>query len=117
MPHFSVKSNKLLNTSRQFVYSVQKNTFHRTNIEVAIQRCSQEKDALSKFTAERPCRSVISKTLLCNVIEITLWHGCSAVNLLHIFRTPLLKDTSGWLFLEIVKQRPFRVFWDELLRK
>ena len=23
--------------------------------------------------------------------EITLWHGCAPVNLLHIFRTPLLK--------------------------
>ena len=26
--------------------------------------------------------------------EITLWHRCSPVNLLHIFRTPFLKDTS-----------------------
>ena len=42
----------------------------------------------SKLTGENPCRSVISVTLLCNFIEITLWHGCSPVNLLHIFRTP-----------------------------
>ena len=28
-----------------------------------------------------------------------LWHGCSPVNLLHIFRTPFLKNTSGWLLL------------------
>ena len=27
-------------------------------------------------------------------------HGCSHVNLLHIFRTPFLKNTSGWLFLK-----------------
>ena len=39
----------------------------------------------SKSTAEHPCRSVISIKLLCNVIEITLQHGCSPVNLLHIF--------------------------------
>ena len=41
-----------------------------------------------KFTREHPCQSVISINLLCNFIEITLRHGCSPVNLLHIFRTP-----------------------------
>ena len=34
-----------------------------------------------------------------NFIEIALRHGCSPVNLLHIFRTPFLKNTSGWLLL------------------
>ena len=34
-----------------------------------------------------------------NFIEITLWHGCSPVNLLHNFRTPFTKNTSGWLLL------------------
>ena len=28
--------------------------------------------------------------MLCNFIEIALRHGCSPVNLLHIFRTPFL---------------------------
>ena len=32
-------------------------------------------------------------------IEITLRHGCPPVNLLHISRTPFLKNTSGWLLL------------------
>ena len=32
----------------------------------------------SKFTRKHPCRSVISIKLLCNLIEITLRHGCSA---------------------------------------
>ena len=32
-----------------------------------------------------------------NFIEITLRHGCSPVNLLHNFRTPFLKNTSGRL--------------------
>ena len=36
--------------------------------------------------------------LLCSFIEITLRHGCSPANLLHIFRTPFLKNTFGWLF-------------------
>ena len=44
----------------------------------------------SKFTGEHPCRSVISIKLLWNL---------SPVNLMHIFRTPFLKNTSGWLLL------------------
>ena len=32
-------------------------------------------------------------------IEITLRHGCSPENLLHIFRTPFSRNTSGWLLL------------------
>ena len=50
--------------------------------EAAIQRCSQDK--VFKF------------------IEITLRHGCSPVNLHHIFRTAFLKNTSGRLLVEYV---------------
>ena len=32
-----------------------------------------------------------------NFIEITLWHECSPVNLLHILGTPFTKNTSWWL--------------------
>ena len=53
----------------------------------------------SRFKGECPCRSVILIKLLCNFIEITLQHGCSPINLLHIFRTPFLKNTSEWLLL------------------
>ena len=31
-----------------------------------------------------------------------LGHGCSSVNLLHIFRTPCIKNTSGELFLKML---------------
>ena len=34
-------------------------------------------------------------------IEITLRRGYSPVNLLHIFKTPFVKDTSGGLLLVI----------------
>ena len=34
-----------------------------------------------------------------NFIEITFRHLCSPLDLLHIFRTPFLKNASGWLFL------------------
>ena len=55
----------------------------------------------SKFTGEHPCQSVISIKLHSNVIEITLQHECSPVNLLHIFRIPFLKGTSEWFLLDI----------------
>ena len=50
----------------------------------------------SKFTGEHPCRSAISIKL-----QITLPHGCTPVNLLHISRTPFLKNTSERLILLI----------------
>ena len=53
----------------------------------------------SKFTGEHPRRSVISMKLLCNFIEITLRRGYSPVNVLHIFKTPFYKNTSGGLLL------------------
>ena len=53
----------------------------------------------SKFKGEHPCRSAISIRLQSDIIEITFRHECSPVNLLHIFRTPFLKNTSGWLLL------------------
>ena len=46
----------------------------------------------SKFTGGHPCQSVISIKLL--------RHGCSPVNLLHIFRTPFPRNTFGWLLLQ-----------------
>ena len=52
----------------------------------------------SKFTGEHLCRSVNSIKLHSNFIEIVLRHGCSPVNLLHIFRTLFFKNTSGGCF-------------------
>ena len=51
----------------------------------------------SKSTGEHPCWIAISIKLQSKIIEITIRHGCSPVNLLHIFRTPFLKNTSGRL--------------------
>ena len=39
---------------------------------------------------------------ICNCIEITLQHGCSPVNLLHILRTPFSKNDPGWLHPELL---------------
>ena len=68
----------------------------------------------SRFAGEHPCRSGISIKLQSNLIEITLRHGFSPVNLLHIFRTPLSENTSGWLLLnELTHLRAivFRLSW------
>ena len=54
----------------------------------------------SKFIGEHQCWSVISIKLQSNFIEIALRHGCSPVNLLHIFRTPFPQNTSGGLLLK-----------------
>ena len=50
-------------------------------IESVLEMCS-------KFTRERTCRSVTSTKLQRNFFEITLRHGCSPVNLLHLSRIP-----------------------------
>ena len=46
--------------------------------------------------------SEVFRGILCNFIEIALRHRCSPVNLLHIFRALFLKNTSGWLLLDMV---------------
>ena len=67
---------------------------------VLIKRCYEN---ISKFTEEHSCRSVISIKLLSSFVEIALQHECSPVNLLHVFRTPFYKSTSGWLFLWLLR--------------
>ena len=47
---------------------------------------------------KKRCSEVLMK-LLSNFIEIALRHGCSPVNLLHIFRTPFTKNRFGRLLL------------------
>ena len=54
----------------------------------------------SKFIRKQSCQSAISIKLQTNFIEIALRHRCSPVNLLHIFRTPFSRNTSGWLLLD-----------------
>ena len=64
-----------------------------------------KKDVLkicSKFTGEHPHQSLISIKLQSNIIEITIRHGCSPVNLPHLLRTPFSKNSSGWLLVASV---------------
>ena len=53
--------------------------------------------ATTQFEIFRSSRPAV----LCNFIEITLWHGYSPLNLLHIFKTLFPKNTSGRLLLNI----------------
>ena len=46
---------------------------------------------------------------LYNIIEITLRHGCSPANLLHVFRASLHKNTSGGLLLVIHIKKNFKI--------
>ena len=84
----------------------EKRSFHKRMFysQVALQRCFLRKIAVkiySEFTGEHPCQSAISVKLLCNFFEIILWHGCSPVILLHVFKTYFYKNTSRRLLLSI----------------
>ena len=53
-----------------------------------------------KFTGEIPMPKCDFNKVASNFIEILVRHGCSAVSLLHIFRTLFPKNTSGQLLLK-----------------
>ena len=63
-------------------------------------RCSENMQQIYRIT---PMPKRYFDKVALQLIEITLRHGCSPVNLLHIFRTPFLKNTSGWLLLSFDK--------------
>ena len=64
--------------------------------DVPRKRCSENIQQIYRKSA---MLSVISIKLQISFIEITLRHGCSPLNLLHIFRTPFTKNNSGGCFL------------------
>ena len=51
------------------------------------------------LTREHPWGSVTSIKLQSNFLEVTLRHGCSAVNLMQISRTPVPENSSEGLLL------------------
>ena len=53
---------------------------------------------MKKFKVIRWLEDILTRHIINNV-EITLRHWCSTVMLLHIFRTPFPKNTSGGLLL------------------
>ena len=76
--------------AQRIISASSKNNSKKKNYsKAALQWCSQEKVLHHIYN------------LPCSFIEITLRHGRSPVNLLHIFRTPSYKNTSGELLLII----------------
>ena len=66
---------------------------------VLLKRCSEDIQQLYRRTLMAKCD--INKVAISNFIEITLQHGCSLVNQLHIFRTPFPNNTPGGLLMFI----------------
>ena len=72
--------------------------FHKKpTIVVLVKRCFENVQQIYRRTLMLGCD--FNKVAL-QLIEITLRHWCSPVNLLHLFRTPFPKNTSGGLFLK-----------------
>ena len=66
-----------------------------------IKRSSGNMQQIYRGTSMPKCDVNKVALQLCNFIKITLQHGCSPVNFLHIFRTAFPKNTSGGLLLSI----------------
>ena len=93
------KNEIMLHEYRQ-LYSLHKKRIHKSSHpEVFLGKGVLKICGIFTGTGVHPCRIAISIKLQSNFIEIALRHGCSLVNLLHIFRTPFLKNTSEWLLL------------------
>ena len=67
-------------------------------------RCSENMQQIYRRTPMPKC------DLQSNFIEIALRHGCSPVNLLHIFRSPFPENTSERLLLKSVWSHSESVF-------
>ena len=74
----------------------EKGLFRTSRPEVFFtKRCSEN---FHQFYRRTPIQSVILINLQSIFIEITLWHGCSSVNLLYLFRTLFLRIPLDGLF-------------------
>ena len=90
----TIKVKKSLN--RNVIRKIQK----QVSKDVLRRKCSENMQQIYRRTPMPKCDfNKVAKQS--NFIEITLRHGCSPVNLLHNFRTPLPKNTSGRLLLKI----------------
>ena len=58
----------------------------------------------------RPPQKCDFNKVACIFIEITQQHGCTPVNLLHIFRTPFYKNTYGVLLRAFIKFSLLQMF-------
>ena len=71
---------------------------------------------MQQIYRRKPSRMATSVKLLCDFIEIALRHGCSPVNLLHIFITPFFKNTFEWLLLDHPILQQVYTSWTSMLK-
>ena len=84
----------LLNLSQ---YRSRSNTDQKQpSLGVLRKRCSANMQQTYRRTPMPKCEF---NKVACNFAEITLHHGCFLVHLLHIFKIPFPKNTSGRLLL------------------
>ena len=72
------------------------------DIQIITFRRKQLTEVLYKETALKNFLIFTGTDICWSLFEITLRHGCSPVYLLHIFRMPFLKNTSGQLLLDLL---------------
>ena len=86
--------NRISNRTKTWI-----SIYRNNHLDVFLQKVVMK--ICNKFTEEHLCRSVIAIKLLWNFIKTTFRHRYCSINLLHIFRTPFPKNTSGGLLLYI----------------
>ena len=79
------------------IWDVLNVSIRSSRLEVFLRKGVQK--ICSKCTGKHQCRSAILIKLESSIIETTLRHGCSPVNLLHILWIPFVKINSGRLLL------------------
>ena len=80
--------------SKQRVIQNKKSNFRSSHPDgVLKKRCSENMQQIYR-------RTLMPKCYFSNFFDIALRHGCSPVNLLHVFRTIFPRNTSGWLLVK-----------------
>ena len=97
----SKKSKKIINFwwMGMFVFNKLKKQPSRGVLK---KRCSENMQQSYRRTPMPKCDFNKVAKLQSNFNEITLRQGCSSENLVHIFRTPFLNNTSGRLLLKLL---------------
>ena len=87
--YYSKACYKVISLPQNFTLDHNKNYRQKQPLRGILRKMCSEN--MQQIYRRHPCRSATSMKLLCNSVEIALQHGCSPVNLLHIFRTSFPK--------------------------